>query len=100
MFGDKRMTRKATQNINGSTRDVVVFPNLAKERSRIWICQSTPGIILVECPLQGPEQQIAFGSIGVNDSQSRIRLPIRRSEGLAALGDVDHLTSQNEELSL
>src|SRR5260221_4774296 len=99
MLGDKGVIRQAAEHIDRAAWDVVFLPGLREQWASVRIGQAASRLVFVERPLERPEQEIAFGSVGVNDPEPGIGLAVRCFEAVPDLCDIDDLAAQYEEVA-
>src|SRR5258708_1416677 len=92
------MVRLATQNIDRAACQIIVSGLVGEQRPGIGVGDEPSCSVAVERALEGPHQQIAFGSVVIDDTQTAITTVILRPEILTHLGDVGDLTLDNEAL--
>src|ERR1019366_3594267 len=90
----------ASQNVNRATFQIIVRWLLSEQWTSIGIGDEPSRRVAVKCALEGAHQQIALGSVVVDDTQPAVTTVILRSETLAHLGDIGDLTLNNEVLAL
>src|ERR1700687_2334214 len=90
----------ATQNIDRAACQVIVSGLLGEERPGVGIGDEPSRRVAVKRALEGAQQQIAFGSLVVDDTQPAVTTVVLRPEILTDLGDVGYLTLDNEVLAL
>ena len=90
----------AAHNIDHAACQVIVSGLFGEQRTGIGICDEPSHSVAVKRALEGAHEQIAFGSVVVDDTQTAITTVILRPEILTHLGDVGDLTLDNEALFL
>src|ERR1700735_1360940 len=94
------MVRLATQNIDRAACQIIVSGLLGEQRPGIGICDEPSLSVAVKRALEGAHEQIAFGSVVVDDAQTAITTVILRPEILTHLGNIGDLTMDNKALVL
>src|SRR5260370_23276279 len=94
------MVRLATQNIDRAACQILGSGLFGEQRPGIGICDEPSRSVAVKRALEGAHEQIAFGFVVVDDTQTAITTVILRPEILTHLGDVCDLTVDNEALVL
>src|SRR5260370_10142158 len=94
------MVRLATQNIDRAACQIIVSGLFGEQRPGIGICDEPSRSVAVKRPLEGAHEQIAFGSVVLDDTQTAITTVILRPAILTHLGAVCDLTADNEALAL
>src|ERR1700687_1490335 len=89
------MVRLATQDIDRAACQIIVSGLVGEQRPGIGISDEPSRSVAVKRALEGAHQQIAFGSVIVDDTQTAITTVILRPEILTHLGDVGDLTVDN-----
>src|SRR5882762_7209916 len=92
------MVRFTTQNIDRAARQIIVSGFVGEQWPGVGIGDETCRSVAVKRTLERAHQQIAFGSIVVDDAQSAITTVIFCPEILTHLGDVGDLTLDNKAL--
>src|SRR5580692_12403991 len=92
------MVRLATQNIHRAACQIIVSRLVGKQRPSTGVSDEPSSSVAVKRALEGAHQQIAFGSVVVDDTQTAITTVILRPEILTHFGDVSDLTVDNEAL--
>ena len=98
MGGHGRMIRLAPQNVDRPAYFVSVFLVVGEQRSCHRLRYAPPRLILVKGALERPQKQITFCAVGIYNSESRVRIAIRRSNGLTNRRNIGRLPAKNEEL--
>jgi len=94
------MVRLAAQNIDRAACQIIVSALLREQRSGVGIGDEPCRCVAVKRTLKGAHQQIALGSVVVDDTQTAITTVVLCPEILTLLGDVGNLTLDNEALFL
>src|SRR5665213_1791622 len=94
------MLRFAAENIDCATCQIVVSKLVREQWSSFRIGDESPGFVTVKCPLERPYQQIALGSVVIDDTQPAVTAVILRCEILARLCDIGNLSANNEVFAL
>lgn len=94
--GDDGIVRPATQDINGAAGEVVGSAFAGKLRPGVWFRHAAARPVFIECALQGAEQQVALGAVGIHDAKTGVGLAVGRFEEVADFGDISDLTAKDE----
>lgn len=95
-----RMIGRACGDIDRSTGLIALFGSIGEERASLGFGDMSACIILIERALEGSEEEIAFGSIIIDDAESTVVEAVFVDGDIADIGDIGNLTVKDEELSL
>src|ERR1019366_1992097 len=94
------MVRLAAHNIDRATCQIILGASLREQGPHVGIGDEPPRRVAMKSTLKRAHQQIALGSVVVDDTQTAIATVVLRPEILTHLGDVGNLTLNNEVLAI
>jgi len=97
---DLGLRRKAAEDVDGPTGDVVGLDGVVEQRTEVGLSEAATVLVLIETSLQRPQEEITFGPIGVDHPKpcigGAVGLPPPRFPHAV---DVDELAAENEEVA-